>query len=234
MTLLCGRALAAPPWVHPTYRRSTFTFVSTSRNRLPPPTCVFGFGGMCNGEDRLHVVGQRFAKGHGVGRKSAAPVPLNCKSLSNRLSAMGYAGNTQGVSVGSLKRGDDRHTMTNLGQSKQCVRGATLEQDIGSDVCEAAGCVEQPADRIAGVQQQQRIRRKTADIYDARLPESDGWSSDSQGVNRRQDTALEAGITLIKSDAHMSLAAFEHGCLRRTEGFSEMYMYVGIALGISR
>jgi hypothetical protein len=39
---------------------------------------------------------------------------------------------------------------------------------------------------------------------------------------------------LIKSDAHVNIAAFEQGCLRRTEGFGELYMYVGKALSISR
>jgi hypothetical protein len=114
------------------------------------------------------------------------------------------------------------------------VRRATLQQDIGPDVCEAASRVEQPAHGIAGVQQQQRKRGKAADIYDIRLTEIEGRGSDSQGVNRWQDPALEARVTLINSDAHVSLAAFKHGGLRRTEGFSEKYMHVGKALGISR
>lgn len=182
----------------------------------------------------MHVFGQCFAKRHGVGRKSAAPVPLNCKSLSHRFAAMGHAEDPQSVSVRSLKRGDDRHTMADLGQSKQRVRCATLQQDIGPDVGETASRVEQPPDRIARVQQQQRKSGKAADIYDPRLTEIEGWGSDGQGVNRWQQPALEAGIALINSDAHVSLAAYEHGCLRRTEGFSEAYMHVGKALGISR
>jgi len=134
---------------------------------------------MCNGEDRIHVFGQRFAKRDGVRRKSAAPVPLNCNSLSDRFAAMGYADNPQSVSIRSLKGGDDRHTTANLGQSKQRVRCATLQQDVGSDVCEAASCVEQPPDGIARVQQQQRIRGKAANIDDTRVTEIEGRGSDS-------------------------------------------------------
>src|SRR5205085_11550929 len=131
--------------------------------------------------------------------------------------AMGYAEDPPSVPVRSLKRGDDRHTLADLGQRKQRVRCAALQQDIGPDVCEAASCVEQPPNGIARVQQQQRKRGKAANIYDTRLTEIERWGSDSQGVNWWQEPALEAGITLINSDAHVSLAAFEHGCLRGTE-----------------
>jgi hypothetical protein len=127
----------------------------------------------------MHVFSQRFAKRDSVRRKSAALVPLNCNSLSNRFAAMGYAGDPQIVSVRSLKRGDDRHTTANFGQSKQRVRCATLQQDIGPDVCKATSCVEQPPDGVARVQQQQRIGGKAPDIYDTRLTEIDGWGSDS-------------------------------------------------------
>src|SRR5439155_9802117 len=77
----------------------TLSPARTSRDQLPPPTCLFGFRRMCNGEDRMHVFGQRFAKRDGVRRKSAAPVPLNCNSLSDRFAAMGYADNPQSVSI---------------------------------------------------------------------------------------------------------------------------------------
>jgi hypothetical protein len=189
---------------------------------------------MCDGKDRLHVFGQRFAKSDGISRKSAAPVPLNCDALSNRFAAMGYAGDPHGVSVRSLKRRDDRHAMTDLGQRKQRVRCAALQQDIGSDVREAASGVKQPADGIPRVQQEQRIGGKVADIYHTRPTEIEGWRSDGQGISWWQEATLEGGIASIKSDAHVNLAAFEHGRLRRTEGFSELYMYVGKALGISR
>jgi len=100
----------------------------------------------------MHVLGQRFAKGNGVRRKSTAPVPLNCNSFSNWLAAMRYADNSQGISVRSLTGGDDRHTLPNFRQSEQGVRCATLEQNVRLDVCEAARRVEQPPDGIARVQ----------------------------------------------------------------------------------
>jgi len=147
---------------------------------------------------------------------------------------MGYASNSHRVSVRSLKRRDDRHTLPNLGQSQQRVRCATLQQNIGPDVCKAARRIEQPPDRIAGVQQQQRIGGKTADIYDARLTEIEGAGSDSQGIDGRQDPTVEARITLIKSDADVCLATLKNFCLSRTERFHELHMYVGKPLGISR
>lgn len=100
----------------------------------------------------MHIIGQRFAKGDGVRRKPAAPVPLNCNSFSNWLAAMRYADNSQSVSVRSLKGGDNRHTLPNLRHSEQRVRCTTLEHNIGLDVREAARCVEQPSDGIAGIQ----------------------------------------------------------------------------------
>jgi hypothetical protein len=127
----------------------------------------------------MHVFSQSFTKRDSVRRKSAALVPLNCNSLSNRFAAMGHADDLQSVSVRSLKRGNDRYTTANFGQSKQRVRCATLQQDIGPDVCEAASCVEQPPDGITRVQQQQRISGKVADIYNIRLTETEGLGSDS-------------------------------------------------------
>lgn len=101
----------------------------------------------------MHVVGQRITERNGVRRKSAAPVPLNGDSFSNRFAAMGYTGDPHVISVRSLKGRDDRHAMADLGQSEQCVRCATFQHDVGPDVRKAASGVEQPPDRIAGVEQ---------------------------------------------------------------------------------
>jgi hypothetical protein len=100
----------------------------------------------------MHVRCQRFAKGDGVRRKSAASVPLNCNSFSNWLATMRYSDNSQSVSVRSLKGGDDRYTLPNLCQSEQGVRCTTLEQNVGLDVCETARCIEQSPDGIARIQ----------------------------------------------------------------------------------
>ena len=69
-------------------------------------------------------------------------VPLYCNSLLNRLAVMRHAGNLQTVTVRSLKGWDDCHSVSNLRQSEQGVRCATLEQDIRLDICETASCVE--------------------------------------------------------------------------------------------
>src|SRR5215475_2214335 len=110
-------------------------------------------------------------------------VPLNCNSLLYGFAAMRYMGNLQIVTVRSLQGGDDCHTVTDLRQSEQGVRCATLEQNIRLDVCEAASCVEQPPDGIPRVQQQQRIRGKTGDIYATRLTELEACSAGSQGLS---------------------------------------------------
>jgi hypothetical protein len=133
------------------------------------------------------------------------------------------ADNSQVVTVRSLKRWDDGHTLPSLRQSKQGMGCATLEHNIRLDVCEAASCIEQLADGIARVQQQQRIRGKAADIDETRMAKVEGCGAGSQGRGWWQDPALEAAITAIKSDPNMNLAAFEHGCLLNTEGFTQLY-----------
>src|SRR5690242_17343646 len=100
-----------------------------------------GFGRLRNRKDCSHVRGQCFAKSNGVRRESAALVPLNCNSFTNRLASMCYAYDSQFVSVSSLKGWNESHTLPNLRQSKQNVGRSTLEQNIGLYVCEAAGCV---------------------------------------------------------------------------------------------
>jgi len=65
--------------------------------------------------------------------------------------AMRYTHDSQIVPICSLKGWNDCHTLPNLRQSKQDVGRPTLEQNIGLDVCEAAGCVKQPPDGIARV-----------------------------------------------------------------------------------
>ena len=147
---------------------------------------------------------------------------------------MRYPDNLQVVAVCSLEGWDDCHTLPNLRQSKQGVRCATLKQNIWLDVCEAASCVEQPPDGIPSVQQQQRIRGKAADIYEARLAELEGSGASSQGLSWWEDPTVKPRTTLFESDAEMNFAAFKHGCLLMTEGFTQLYMYVGKAFNILR
>jgi len=98
---------------------------------------------------------------------------------------MCYACDSQFVSVSSLKGWNESHTLPNLRQSKQNVGRSTLEQNIGLYVCEAAGCVEQPPNGIAGIQQQEWIRGKTADIYRTLMAKLDGCGACSQSVSWR-------------------------------------------------
>jgi len=136
------------------------------------------------------------------------------------------------IAVCSLQRWDDCHTLPNLRQSKQGVRCATLEQNVGFDIGETASGVEQPPNGIA-IQQQQRIGGKAPDIYLTRMAEFEGCGSDGQCLGWRQDATLEAGIKAwIKPDAHMNFAAFEHGRLFWTERFTELDMHVGKPLSI--
>jgi hypothetical protein len=161
-------------------------------------------------------------------------VPLNCNSLLNGLAAMRDAGHLQIVTVRSLKGWDDCHTVPNFRQSEQGVWCATLKQNIWLDVCETASRVEQPPHRIASVQQQQRIRGKAANIYATRMAEFEGSGAGSQGLGCWQQPTVETWTTLFKSDAQMHFATFKHGCLLRTEGFTQLYMYVGKTLSILR
>jgi hypothetical protein len=189
---------------------------------------------MGNRKDCLHVFGQRLAKGDGVRRKSAAPVPLNCNSLSNRLATVRYANDPQCVAVHSLKGWDDSHALPSLRQRKQDMGRPTLQENIGLDVREAASCVKQSPDGIASIEQQQGIRREAADIDDVCVAELEGRGAGTQSVSRWQDATLEAGIALIKSDTHVNFAAFEQGCLLGTECFAQLDIHVGKTLGVSR
>jgi hypothetical protein len=92
---------------------------------------------------------------------------------------MRYAGDPQIVAVCSLQGWDDCHTLPDLRQSKQSMWCATLEQNIGLDICEAASRVEQAPNGIA-VQQQQRIGGKAPNINPTRIAEFEGCGSDGQ------------------------------------------------------
>jgi hypothetical protein len=98
----------------------------------------------------------------------------------------------------------------------------------------AAGCIEQPANGIAGIQQQEWIRGKATDIHGTLTAKLDRCGACSQSVGWWQDPALETGIALIKSDADVNFAAFEHCCLLCTECFAQLHGHVGKALSVLR
>ena len=108
-----------------------------------------------------------------------------------------------------------------LGQREQGVGRAALEQNVGLDVCETASCVEQPPNRVTGLEQQQRISCEAADIDHSGVAKLERWGARGQNLVRRQCEALEAAIgTLFVSDADVNLAAFQHGGLLATKSLA--------------
>jgi hypothetical protein len=61
----------------------------------------------------------------------------------------------QPITVGPEHGRDDGDPLPRFSEREQCVRRAALEQNIRLDVCNTAGRIEQPANRVAGVRQQQ-------------------------------------------------------------------------------
>src|SRR5262245_5503118 len=170
-----------------------------------------------NREDLPHVFGERLTKAFGIGRHRPPLIPLNSISLPKRLALMGYADDSQGMAICSQDRRNDRHSLAGLGEGKQGVRRAALEHNIWLDVGETAGGIEQSADRVPRVQQQQRIRRQAADIDYPGLAKLERSSAGGQNLIRRQYQALEARIARIVSDADINLAALQHGSLIATK-----------------
>jgi hypothetical protein len=66
------------------------------------------------------------------------------------------------------------------------------------------------------------------------MAEVERCGADSQCLGWREDPPLEFGITSIKPDTHMNLAALKHDRLLRTESLTQFYADIGKALGISR
>ena len=66
---------------------------------------------------------------------------------------MRYADDAQTVAIRSEQRWNDGNALPRLREREQSVWRAALQQNIGFDVGETAGGVEQPANGIAGFQQ---------------------------------------------------------------------------------
>ena len=116
------------------------------------------------------------------------------------------------------------------------MRRAALEQNIGLDVGDTAGRIEQPANRVAGVEQQQRMgcERKRYRSCPPRPSWSDGRhaAKTSSGGNRE---ALEPRVdALVVPDADMNLAALQQRHLIHAKSFRQFHAHVGEAFGISR
>ena len=67
---------------------------------------------------------------------------------------MRYASDSQPVPIGSQHGRNDGHPLPGFSEREQGVRRAALKQNIGLDVGNTTRCIEQPANGIAGTQQQ--------------------------------------------------------------------------------
>ena len=80
-------------------------------------------------------------------------------------------GDAQPVAMSWQDEGHDRYAVSGLGQRQQGMRGAALDKNIRPDPGKPARGIERVADHETGFQQQERIRRKAADIDISRRPE---------------------------------------------------------------
>jgi hypothetical protein len=96
-----------------------------------------------------------------------------------------YAHDSQRVAIRLQERWNDRDPLTGLGQREQGVRRAALEQNVGLDVCETASCVEQPPNRVTGLEQKQRITCEVADIDHSGVAKLERWGARGQNLVRR-------------------------------------------------
>ena len=74
------------------------------------------------------------------------------------------ASDFQPVTVGPEHGRDNSDPLADFSEREQRVGRAALEQNIGLEVGNTAGRIEQPAHRVAGIQQQQGMRRERNDI----------------------------------------------------------------------
>jgi hypothetical protein len=94
------------------------------------------------------------AKVLSIARHGAPLVPLDNIAVSQRLPPVRYPGNFQPVAIGPQYRWNNGNPLPGFGEREQRVRRAALKKNIGLDVGETAGRVEQPANRVPRFQQQ--------------------------------------------------------------------------------
>src|SRR5690242_1118868 len=100
--------------------------------------------------------------------------------------------------------------MLGLREREQGMRCPALEQNIRLNLGETAGCIEHLANRVTGVQQQQRMTREAINIDHAGAAKLQRWSARRQNLIRWQCAALEAAIApLVVSDTEVNLAVFQ-------------------------
>jgi hypothetical protein len=90
------------------------------------------------------------------------------------------------------------------------VRGAAFEQDVRLDIGKTAGRIEQPANRVTGVQQQQGMWGKGHDINRSTAAELQRRGVGGEDIIGRQWDAIEPRVhTLVVPDADMNFAALQ-------------------------
>ena len=99
---------------------------------------------------------------------------------------MRYASDSQPVPIGPQYGRNDGHPLPGFSEREQCVRRAALEQNIGLDVGNTTGRIEQPPNRVTGVQQQQWMGCKRNDIDHAVAAKLERRAVRGQNIVRRQ------------------------------------------------
>jgi hypothetical protein len=103
------------------------------------------------------------------------------------------------------------------------------------EIRHTAGCIEQPANRVTGVEQQQRVGCQRNDIDHAAAAKRKRRAARGQHIVRRQCEALEPRIhTLIMPDADMNLAALQQRHLIHPKSFHQLHAHIGEVFGIPR
>jgi hypothetical protein len=100
---------------------------------------------------------------------------------------VGNPSDFQPVAIGPQHGRNNGHPLPGFGEGEQRVRRAALEQNIGLDIGKTAGRIEQPANRVTGVQQQQGLLIRNPPYARAR-----------EGVTRKQHFAER--LNLVEQD----------------------------------
>src|SRR5204863_1017067 len=137
-------------------------------------------------EDLAHVLRECLAKGGGVGKYWTPVVPLNDQAFPERFSPVRYPEDDKLIAIRPQERGNNRHTVSRLGEGKQGVGSAAFEQDFGFYVRQTASRIELHAHRVTWLQQQQRIGCKAADIDRFGCANVEGRSARGQYLVRLQ------------------------------------------------
>src|SRR5579864_2358478 len=104
-----------------------------------------------NGKQPLHMCCKQLAKVFGIARKHTPLVPYNGQRIPNWLPPVAHTNHTQGVTIDSYGRWNDRDSEPCLGKRQQRMWGTTLDQNIRLKLGETADRIERLASHKAGV-----------------------------------------------------------------------------------